>query len=228
MLVPFFNENQMINSAIPTAWNSTYQEGFGYGYSNMFSFSAAMYIPLYQLCPTANDRLNFFAGYGMGRGWASAMDAMVAGIFMEALAKLDVAKLAQEGKLADAIAKAEAATNAAINIAAEALQAPKIFVNARGQITNGTYTIDSAGMTKHLTGSTTSGKSQFLFGIDAEKAVLDAASYADEFGLWVNNQAKVPVTNGNIGVIGRTGELTSWIEVTKTNTNFVHGWPCSK
>ena len=78
-----------------------------------------------------------------------------------------------------------------------------------------------------MTGSTTSGKSQFLFAVDAEKAVLDAASYADEFGLWVNNQAKVPIVNGNIGVIGRTGELTSWIEVTKTNTGFVHGWPSS-
>ena len=38
-------------------------------------------------------------------------------------------------------------------------EAPKITVNAIGQITNGTYIIDSVGMAKHMTGSTTSGKS---------------------------------------------------------------------
>ena len=103
---------------------------------------------------------------------------------------------------------------------------PRVSTNSKGQLTNGTYTIDSTGMAKHTTGSTVSGKSQFLFNVDANRAVLDAAAYADKYGLWINNQAKIPITNGNVGVVGRTGELTNWIEVTKTNTGFVHGWPC--
>ena len=111
--------------------------------------------------------------------------------------------------------------------AAKAFESPRIFTNAKGQITNGIYTIDSTGMAKHTTGSTTSGKSQFLFDVDANKAVLDASAYADEFGLWNNmNQAKIPITNGSVGIHGKTGELTNWIEVTRTNTGFVHGWPC--
>jgi RHS repeat-associated protein len=103
--------------------------------------------------------------------------------------------------------------------------APKIFKNIRGQLTNGRYILDSTGMEKHLTGNLATEKSQFLFNIDAQKAVLDAASYADNMGLWVNNQAKVTVTNGPVGVLGKTGGLTSCIEVTRTATGFVHGWP---
>lgn len=40
-----------------------------------------------------------------------------------------------------------------------------------------------------------------------------------------NNQAKIPIANENVGVIGKAGELTNWIGVTRTNTGFVHGWP---
>ncbi|MDP4093568.1 MAG: hypothetical protein Q8920_09425 [Bacillota bacterium] len=104
---------------------------------------------------------------------------------------------------------------------------PKVYTNSNGQITNGTYIIDKTGMDPHKTGSTSTTRSQFFFGVDAETATLDAAVYADQNSLWVNNQAKVPVTNGDIGVIGKTGQTTNWIEVTKTNTGFVHGWPCS-
>ncbi len=77
---------------------------------------------------------------------------------------------------------------------------PKVYTNGKGQLTNGQYTLDANGMKAHLTGSTTSGKSQFLYGVDAGKATLDAASYADANNLWVGNKAKVPVIDGVIGV----------------------------
>ena len=65
-------------------------------------------------------------------------------------------------------------------------------------------------MTPHTNGYT-SGKSQFLFDVDANKATLDAATYADKYNLWTSNssdpsmfssKAKVPITNGYIGVTG--------------------------
>jgi len=33
------------------------------------------------------------------------------------------------------------------------------------------------------------------------------------------------VENGPVGIIGRSGQLTNWLTVTRTNTGFVHGWP---
>jgi len=115
----------------------------------------------------------------------------------------------------------------------QGFEAPKVIVNSRGQLTNGRYTIDSAGMAKHTTGSTTSGKSQFLYRVDADTAVLDAAAYADKYKLWkpgsrnpadFTNKAKVPVIDGNVGVTG-SGELTNYINIYRTKTNFVHGSP---
>ncbi len=103
--------------------------------------------------------------------------------------------------------------------------APKLSVNRHGQLTNGKYTIDSKGMDPHISGKTSTGKSQFLYGIDAEKAVLDAAAYADKFNLWKGNKARVPVMNGPVGVHGGTGELTYYINIYRTNTGYVHGAP---
>jgi len=60
--------------------------------------------------------------------------------------------------------------------------APKIYYDAQGRMTNGTYTIDTKGMQKHLDGTT--GKSQFLYGVDSYSAVLDGAAYANEYRLW--------------------------------------------
>jgi|BarGraNGADG00212_1021973.scaffolds.fasta_scaffold36464_2 hypothetical protein len=61
--------------------------------------------------------------------------------------------------------------------------------------------------------------------VDADTATLDAAAYADKTGLWDGNTAKVYVQNGPVGVVGRTGQLTNWINVYRTNTGFVHGAP---
>jgi RHS repeat-associated protein len=104
---------------------------------------------------------------------------------------------------------------------------PQIFTNSKGQLTNGIYTIDQTGMEPHTSGDLSSGKSQFLFNVDANKTVLDAAAYADQFNLWnsANNRAKVPITNGNVGVLGKSGEQTNYINVYRTNTGFVHGSP---
>ena len=46
--------------------------------------------------------------------------------------------------------------------------------------------------TPHLTGSGSSGKSQFLFHVDADKAVLDAAAYANANKLWVGTRPRSP------------------------------------
>jgi hypothetical protein len=85
-------------------------------------------------------------------------------------------------------------------------------------------------MTPHgnqgLTGSLAAGKSQWLSSVDAEKAVLDAAAKAEANGLWVGNKAKV-LADMNVGALGRTGELTPWINVYRTKTGFVHGSPGS-
>jgi hypothetical protein len=101
--------------------------------------------------------------------------------------------------------------------------APTIFRNVRGQLTNGKYILDETGMAKHMTGKP--GASQFLFNVDARRAVLDAAAYADEAGLWIGSKAKVPAANGSVGVLGESGELTSYINVYRTRTGQVHGSP---
>lgn len=103
--------------------------------------------------------------------------------------------------------------------------APKVARTASGEVTNGTYTVSRVPQARHTTGSTTSGKSQFLFRIDADQAVLDAAAYADEAGLWVNNKAKVLVENGPVGVHGASGQLTSYINIYRTKGGYVHGAP---
>lgn len=82
----------------------------------------------------------------------------------------------------------------------------------------------------HTSGATSTGKSQFLFDVDANKAVLDGAAYADKNGLWSNGtygKAKVYIENGPVGVHGGTGQLTNWLNIYKTKTGFVHGAPAS-
>ena len=113
----------------------------------------------------------------------------------------------------------------ATNTVDDVFRAPATSINRHGQLTNGTYTIDAAGMAPHKTGSLASGKSQWWSGVDAERATLDAAAYADVNNLWVGAKVKVPVTNGTVGVLGRTGEPTEWINVYRNANGFVHGAP---
>ena len=70
-----------------------------------------------------------------------------------------------------------------------------------------------------------------MYDVDSDKAVLDAASYADQYNLWGGsdhgNKAKVPVANGPVGVVAETGELTNYINVYRTADGRVHGSPAS-
>ncbi|WP_166665506.1 polymorphic toxin-type HINT domain-containing protein [Kribbella caucasensis] len=104
---------------------------------------------------------------------------------------------------------------------------PPITVDRHGNLTNGKFTL-SEQMVKHTGG--VPGKSIFLFHVNSGKAVLDAAAYADAYKLWnkAGTKAKVYVENGPVGVLGRTGELTDWINVYRDpKSNFVHGSPGS-
>ena len=103
--------------------------------------------------------------------------------------------------------------------------APKIATNAQGLLTNGAYRLSAARMVPHLSGSLAGGKSQFLFNVNANRAVLDAAAFADKAGLWAGNTAKVFVQNGPVGALGRSGNLTNWINVYRTRAGLVHGAP---
>ncbi len=101
-----------------------------------------------------------------------------------------------------------------------------------GRLTDGKFVIDKPGMEPHQTGSLSGGKSQFLqayVGEAAEILILDAARFADQNCGWnsSNGKAKVLVTNGPIGVLASNGQKTSWVNVYKTSTNFVHGSPGS-
>lgn len=104
-------------------------------------------------------------------------------------------------------------------------QPPATFLTRDGELSNGSYTVSSAKMAPHMSGSLASGKSQFLYWVDAHTAALDAAAYADEAGLWVGNKATVFVENGPVGVLGNTGELTDWLNVYRTDTGFIHASP---
>ncbi|WP_157631013.1 polymorphic toxin-type HINT domain-containing protein [Kribbella catacumbae] len=101
--------------------------------------------------------------------------------------------------------------------------APASRLNRHGELTNGKYTVSSDAMAKHLPTTAGQGKSVFLTGVDAEKAVLDAAAYADANGLWVGDKAKVFVQNGPVGILGKNGELTQYLNVYRNARGGVHG-----
>ncbi|GIH60646.1 polymorphic toxin-type HINT domain-containing protein [Microbispora siamensis] len=111
----------------------------------------------------------------------------------------------------------------------------KPFRDRHGNLTDGRYTVNDAAMAPHTSGSFAgkmlpdgsflpAGKSQFLFQVDAAGEALRAARFADANDLWIGNKAKVFVENGPIGVIGRTGELTNWMTVTRSGRT-IHAWP---
>jgi hypothetical protein len=97
-------------------------------------------------------------------------------------------------------------------------------------ISDGNYHVNPTGMAKHKPDTAPSGKSVFRSDIDAERATLDAARYADEHGLWdpVTNKARVP-TNDIVGYHGKTGEPVSEINIyregKKDGTYNIHGAP---
>ncbi|MEV4324293.1 DNRLRE domain-containing protein [Microbispora rosea] len=104
-------------------------------------------------------------------------------------------------------------------------QPPKISVDRHGNLTNGKYTLDGKKMDPHV--NSQPDKSKFGFYVNSGKAVLDAAAYADKHNLWnKDGKAKVPVSNGYVGSLGRGGGRTMWINVYRTaRGNRVHGAP---
>jgi hypothetical protein len=92
-----------------------------------------------------------------------------------------------------------------------------------GELTNGVYTVSKEAMKKHVF-DLGQGKSIFYPSLNAEEAVLKAAQYADEAGLWIGNKAKVPVLNTNIGRLGN-GSPTNFINVYRNSNGFIHGSP---
>ena len=106
------------------------------------------------------------------------------------------------------------------------------YLDANGNLTDGVHTVNPTDTAPHLPLTAGPGKSVFLSGVDAQTALLDAAQYADENGLWQApnfDQATVYVTNGPVGIIGRTGELTNWLTVSRALGSrvfhWIHGWP---
>nr|WP_262901665.1 RHS repeat-associated core domain-containing protein [Edaphocola aurantiacus] len=102
-------------------------------------------------------------------------------------------------------------------------KAPLISKDRQGFKTNGRYRLDAEGQIKHTNGDYTSGKSQFRSGVDADKAVLDAAAYADANDLWIGNKAKVYVNDGVVGY--SNGQPTQWLNIYRTDKGMVHGAP---
>ena len=106
---------------------------------------------------------------------------------------------------------------------------PRIWTDRHGFLTNGTYAVDSTAMRLHTDGNFGSKKSQWWSYVDAEKATLDAAAYADEYGLWHGPKAKVVSVNGTVGTCGETGEETNVINLYRGDpgggVRMVHGLP---
>ena len=69
-------------------------------------------------------------------------------------------------------------------------KAPEITTNNKGELTNGVYTLNQQDMLIHVDGHNPN-KSQFLYDVDANKAVLDAAAYADANNLWVSSSGNI-------------------------------------
>lgn len=95
-----------------------------------------------------------------------------------------------------------------------------------GELTNGIYTVSQEAMKKHVFGGV-SGKSIFYPTLNSNEAVLKAAQYADDAGLWIQNagtKAKVPVINSNIGTTG-LGQPTNIINVYRKPNGMIHGAP---
>jgi hypothetical protein len=144
----------------------------------------------------------------------------------------DTAKTA--GKTEDAATAADKAeesvksTRKASDTAKPSKQYKHTIVDGKSAITDGKYTTSPTGMARHKPGTAPKGRSVFRSDVDAEKATLDAARYADEHGLWnAQNKAKVKIFNGPVGFLG-DGTPTSTINVYRNKKGMIHGSPGSK
>lgn len=76
-----------------------------------------------------------------------------------------------------------------IRILADDAIAEGFSLNKHGELTNGIYTVSQEAMKKHVFGGV-AGKSLFYSSVDANVAVLKAAQYADEAGLWIGTKQR--------------------------------------
>jgi RHS repeat-associated protein len=152
-----------------------------------------------------------------------------------------VALQSGRGKTANAVAKVLSAEQKAAQAGAKAVEDATLDMAAsgaaggakgvtsafsltkHGELTNGVYTVSKEAMKKHVF-DLGQGKSIFYPSLNAEEAVLKAAQYADEAGLWIGNKAKVPVLNTNIGRLGNDSP-TNVINVYRNSNGFIHGSP---
>jgi RHS repeat-associated protein len=121
--------------------------------------------------------------------------------------------------------------NLGIRRRATAFRPVEKFRSPDGLLTDGTYRVLRSLMQPHETGSTASGRSQFLTrfrGEAADTLVLDAARLADQLCLWVDGgrKAKVQIVNSPIGILG-SGKLTHWITIHRRANGIIHGHPSS-
>lgn len=96
------------------------------------------------------------------------------------------------------------------------------WTDKHGALTNGKYTVNGQ-MEKHLDG--TLGKTQFSIGQhEADELTLDAAAYADRFGLW-DGEGKAKVHVGRVIGYDADGNPIEWINVYRRGSGSVHGCP---
>ena len=111
-------------------------------------------------------------------------------------------------------------------IVIEGFDPPPTFFNRDGVLTNGKFTIDIPKTAVHRTGQTDIDKSQFLYRVDVDTLLLDAASYAQANNLWKGGKAVIAFSRP-IGVHARTGQVTSKLNLYVTKGGYVHGAPGS-
>ncbi|WP_255495497.1 RHS repeat-associated core domain-containing protein [Dysgonomonas sp. 521] len=160
--------------------------------------------------------------YDLNGGDGSATGRVIGGVAADAAIVVTTAKMGQA--VSSAFKEASAVANSTVaGTTLSTAEASSLSKNVHGNLTNGTYTVSQEAMKKHVFGGV-QGKSLFYPTLDANKAVLKAAEFADKNNLWLNNKAKVPVTNTNIGTLGN-GQPTNIINVYKNSKNTIHGSP---
>jgi RHS repeat-associated protein len=104
------------------------------------------------------------------------------------------------------------------------VQARPTVRNANGWLTDGNYTVRPGGNAAHLPGTSLPGKSVFYNAGNVDNLTLQAAEYADTYGLWNGAKAKVYVDGAPIGRTG-SGQPTNWLNVYRDSNGIIHASP---
>ncbi|MFB9903670.1 hypothetical protein [Allokutzneria oryzae] len=105
-----------------------------------------------------------------------------------------------------------------------------LWRNKHGVLTDGHYTVNTAGQKVHRDDSEAADKSRFHATVDVDRLTLDAAQRADAAGLWTgadDERAKVEFTEV-VGVHSRTGRPTTVVNLyRRKNKKTIHACPGS-